>query len=164
MNLALFAVLNSGKSLARHHDPFALSVRYSLGLATPNDDKCGLVVNGEHYTWRDGDSIIFDQTYLHSAYNHTDQPRIILMTDIDRPLYVDWVQKLYYYFARFFNSLFHVDNVDSSISGVGNRLSAFVVNYKLYMKRLKRRHRTGYMIGKWALHLAPVGLIVLWAL
>lgn len=55
MNLALFAVLNSGKSLARHHDPFALSVRYSLGLATPNDDKCGLVVNGEHYTWRDGE-------------------------------------------------------------------------------------------------------------
>lgn len=164
MNLALFAVLNPGKSLSRHHDPFALTVRYSLGLSTPNDKGCGLVVNGEDYTWRDGDSIIFDETYLHSAYNNTDRPRVILMTDIDRPLHIAWVQKLYFYFARFFNSLFYIDNVDSSISGVGNRFSAYVVRYKQYMKGLKTRHRTGYKIGKWTLHLGLVGLIVVWVL
>jgi beta-hydroxylase len=164
MNIALFAVLNPGRSLSHHHDPFALSVRYSLGVATPNDEKCGLVVNGEHYTWRDGDSIIFDETCLHSACNDTDRPRIILMTDIDRPLYLGWLQKLYFYFARFFNSLFYVDNVDSSISGVGNRFSAYVASYKLYTRGLKKRHRTGYQLGKWALNLALVGIVVVWAL
>lgn len=164
MNLALFAVLMPGKKLTRHHDPFAFTLRYSLGLSTPNDPGCGLMVNGEDYVWRDGEGIIFDETYLHAAYNDTDTPRIILMTDIDRPLYIGWLQKLYFYFARFFNSLFYIDNLDPSISGVGNRFSASVVNYKARMKVLKKQRPVGYKIGKWALHLALVGLVVAWAL
>lgn len=164
MNLALFAVLMPGKKLSQHHDPFAFTLRYSLGLSTPNSDACGLMVNGEPYRWQDGDSIIFDETYLHSAYNDTEQPRIILMTDIDRPLRSRVLQKLYFYFARFFNGLFYIDNVDSNLSGVGNRMSAYVVRYKSYMKELKKRHPVGYRIGKWVVHLELVALIVLWAL
>ncbi len=164
MNLALFAVLMPGKQLSQHHDPFAFTLRYSLGLSTPNSEKCGLLVNGEPYYWKDGDSIIFDETYLHSAYNDSEQPRIILMTDIDRPLRSRLLQKLYFYFARFFNGLFYIDNVDSNISGIGNRLSTHVVRYKAYMKGLKQRHPIGYRIGKWVVHLELVALIVLWAL
>lgn len=162
MNLALFAVLMPGKRLTRHHDPFAFSLRYSLGLSTPNSSGCGLVVNGEHYIWKDGDGIIFDETYLHAAYNDTDTPRIILMTDIDRPLRLAPVQWLYFCFGRFFNGLFYIDNVDSSRSGIGNRLSGPVVRYKATMKGLKQCHPAGYRAGKWALHLALAGLIVAW--
>ncbi|MGH8447056.1 MAG: aspartyl/asparaginyl beta-hydroxylase domain-containing protein [Solimonas sp.] len=164
MNLALFAVLMPGKRLTQHHDPFAFSVRYSLGLSTPNDERCGLLVNGQPYTWRDGDSIIFDETYLHAAYNDTETPRIILMTDIDRPLRVGFIQKFYFYFARFFNSLFYIDNLDPGLSGIGNKFSSTVVNYKKTMKELKKVSPVGYKIGKWTLHLALVGLIVYWAL
>src|SRR5699024_730865 len=38
MNLALFAVLMPGKTLSNHPDPFAFTLRYSLGLSTPNSD------------------------------------------------------------------------------------------------------------------------------
>jgi beta-hydroxylase len=130
MNLALFAVLMPGKKLSRHHDPFAFTLRYSLGLSTPNSEGCGLMVNGEPYQWKDGESIIFDETYLHEAYN----------------------------------GLFYIDNVDSSLSGAGNRLSAYVVRYKAYMAGLKYRFPFGYRVGKWSLHLALVLLIVRWAL
>lgn len=164
MNLALFAVLMPGKRLTRHHDPFAFSLRYSLGLSTPNSENCGLLVDGEVYHWKDGDGIVFDETYLHSAYNDTEVPRIILMTDVDRPLRLSWVQKLYYYFGRFFNGLFYIDNLDSSRSGIGNRLSVPLARYKAAMKRLKKNHRSGYQLGKWALHLGIVGVIVAWAL
>jgi beta-hydroxylase len=164
MNLALFAVLMPGKKLTQHHDPFAFSVRYSLGLSTPNDDRCGLLVNGEPYTWRDGDSIIFDETYLHAAYNDTETPRIILMTDIDRPLRSKIIQKLYFYFARFFNSLFYIDNLDSNLSGIGNKFSSTVVGYKKAMNALKKKNPVGYKIGKWTLHIALVALIVVWVL
>ena len=164
MNIALFAVLMPGKSLSRHHDPFALSLRYSLGLSTPNSEKCGLMVNGEPYIWRDGDGVLFDETYLHSAYNDTDRPRIILMTDIDRPLWLAPVQKLYFWFARFVNSLFYIDNLDSNLSGAGNRLSAYVVGYKARMKVLKAQRPRAYQAGKWALNVSLVGLIVAWAL
>ena len=164
MNLALFAVLMPGKRLTQHHDPFAFSLRYSLGLSTPNSEKCGLMVNGEHYVWRDGDSVLFDETYIHSAYNDTEIPRVILMTDVDRPMRLAPVQWLYFRFARFFNSLFYIDNVDSNISGVGNRLSSTVVNYKATMKKLKQKSPRGYRVGKWALHLGLVALVVSWAL
>jgi beta-hydroxylase len=164
MNLALFAVLMPGKRLTQHHDPFAFSLRYSLGLSTPNSEKCGLMINGEHYAWRDGDGVLFDETYIHSAYNDTETPRVILMTDIDRPLRLAPLQWFYFRFARFFNGLFYIDNLDSNISGIGNRLSGAVVAYKAKMKVLKKSNPRSYRIGKWALHLGLVGLLVAAAL
>ncbi len=148
MNLALFACLNPGKKLNNHHDPFAYTVRYSLGLSTPNSDESGLVVNGEDYKWADGESIMFDETYLHRAYNHSDKPRIILMTDIDRPLKSKWVQKFYYAFGRFFNGLFAIDNLDSSKSGWGNKLGVYLNRYKAALKRFKRWNKPLYVTTK----------------
>lgn len=160
MDLALFAVLMPGKELGAHHDPFAFSLRYSLGLSTPNNEGCGLMVNGEHYTWKDGEGVLFDETYLHAAYNRCDQPRIILMTDVQRPLRLRLVQWIYALFGRFFNSLFYIDNLDPTKSGIGNRLSGVVTSYKETMKGLKQRNRRAYKTGKWALHLGLVALII----
>lgn len=148
MNLALFACLNPGKKINNHHDPFAFTLRYSLGLSTPNSDKSGIFVNGEDYKWADGESIIFDETYLHRAYNDSDVPRIILMTDVDRPLRFKWLQKFYYYFGRFFNSLFVVDNLDSNITGAGNKFGHYLNIYKKAMKRFKHWNKPVYVAFK----------------
>ncbi len=164
MNLALFAVLMPGKRLTQHHDPFAFSVRYSLGLSTPNSEQCGLVVDGDHYAWRDGEAITFDETYLHAAYNDTDTPRIILMTDLDRPLRWRLLERIYYRFARAFNGLFYIDNLDPSITGIGNRMKEPVVRYKAYMKALKKAQPRKYRLGKWTLHLLLVGGLIYWTL
>ncbi|MFX5494559.1 aspartyl/asparaginyl beta-hydroxylase domain-containing protein, partial [Acinetobacter baumannii] len=37
-------------------------------------------------SWRDGEGVIFDETYLHYAENQSDQMRIILFCDVERPL------------------------------------------------------------------------------
>lgn len=148
MNLALFACLNPGKKINNHHDPFAFTLRYSLGLSTPNSDESGIFVNGEDYKWADGESIIFDETYLHRAYNDSDVPRIILMTDIDRPLRFKLLQKFYYYFGRFFNSLFVVDNLDANITGAGNKFGHYLNIYKKAMKRFKHWNKPVYVTFK----------------
>lgn len=148
MNIALFACLNPGKKINKHHDPFAYTLRYSLGLSTPNSDDCGIVINGQDYKWKDGEGIIFDETYLHNAYNNTDKPRIILMTDIDRPLRSKLVQGVYFYFGRFFNSLFAVDNVDSNITGIGNKLGKALLGYRAFLKRFKRANKPLYVASK----------------
>ena len=158
MNLALFACLNPGKKLNRHHDPFAYTVRYSLGLSTPNSDESGLVVNGEDYKWADGEAVLFDETYLHRAYNHSDKPRIILMTDIDRPLKLKWVQRVYFEFGRFFNGLFSIDNIDSSKTGLGNKLGKYLNSYKAALKRFKRWNKPLYVATK----LLVVFLLLAW--
>jgi beta-hydroxylase len=81
---AMFTVLPPGARLGRHHDPVASSLRYHLGLLTPNSNQCALTLDGVEYPWRDGEDLLFDQTYLHSAVNRTDIVRIILFCDVEK--------------------------------------------------------------------------------
>jgi len=57
---AMFAELPPGGKLNRHRDPYAGSLRYHLGLVTPNDDACYIEVDGERHSWRDGQGVVFD--------------------------------------------------------------------------------------------------------
>jgi beta-hydroxylase len=81
---AMFTVLPPGARLGRHHDPIASSLRYHLGLVTPNSEKCALTLDGVQYPWRDGEELLFDQTCLHSAVNETETARVILFCDVEK--------------------------------------------------------------------------------
>ena len=83
---AMFAMLPPGGKLGAHRDPFAGSLRYHLGLVTPNSDKCRILVDGVRCVWRDGEAFMFDETFIHSAENATDVNRIILFCDVERPM------------------------------------------------------------------------------
>jgi len=148
MRMALFACLNPGKKLGSHHDPFAYTLRYSLGLSTPNHKDCSIIVDGDSYQWADGESILFDETYQHSAHNNTEMPRIILMTDIDRPLKSPLIQKIYYWFGFWFNRIFAVDNLDKKYTGFGNKLGKGLNAYKALLKKFKRWNRNLYTATK----------------
>lgn len=56
-------------------------MRYHLGLFTPNDDRCWIRVDGNPYSWRDGEGVVFDETHIHWAANETEQDRIVLFCD-----------------------------------------------------------------------------------
>jgi beta-hydroxylase len=84
---AMFATLPPGAKLGKHRDPFAGSLRYHLGLLTPNDDSCWIEVDGETRSWRDGQPLVFDETFVHRASNGSDMARLILFCDVERPLH-----------------------------------------------------------------------------
>ena len=95
---AMFTMLPPGARLVKHRDPYAGSLRYHLGLVTPNSDDCYIDVDGQKYSWRDGEAVIFDETFIHYAENRTDKNRIILFLDVKRPVsffLVDWFNKLF---------------------------------------------------------------------
>src|SRR3954469_3556985 len=75
---AMFAALPPGGKLGAHRDPYAGSLRYHLGLVTPNAPCCYMLVDGEPYYWRDGEGVIFDETFIHFVENKSEQTRIIL--------------------------------------------------------------------------------------
>src|SRR6266511_528566 len=79
VNAAMFAMLPAGGDLGRHRDPFAGSLRYPLGLSTPNSDGCAIWVDGERYSWCDVHAVVFDETFILSLQDDTDIRR--------RPLY-----------------------------------------------------------------------------
>src|SRR5215475_5690943 len=84
---AMFANLPPGGRLVQHRDPYAGSLRYHLGLVTPTSPgECRIFIDGKAYSWRDGEDLLFDETYLHYAENTTSDDRIILFCDVERPL------------------------------------------------------------------------------
>ena len=83
---AMFALLPAGAQLGRHRDPFAGCLRFHLGLDTPGDPACRIEVDGRRVWWRDGEGLLFDETYVHEAKNDTDHDRLILLCDVERPL------------------------------------------------------------------------------
>jgi beta-hydroxylase len=75
------------RRLAQHRDTYAGSLRYHLGLVVPKSPgECRIFIDGQPYSWRKGEDLVFDETYLHYAENTTSDDRIILFCDVERPL------------------------------------------------------------------------------
>ena len=57
---AMFVRMAPKSRLPTHRDPFAGSLRFHLGLRTPNSEKCRITVDGQTYWWKDGEGVLFD--------------------------------------------------------------------------------------------------------
>jgi beta-hydroxylase len=150
VNAALFALLPPGSRLGEHRDPFAGSLRYHLGLLTPNSDDCRIYVDGRPYSWRDGEGVLFDETYVHSAINDTDQIRIILFCDVGRPLRSRFMRAVNRLVVRYLVKATATQNVDTEKVGLVNR--AFSVFHRLHAwsRRVKKANRRLYYALKYA--------------
>lgn len=58
-------------------------LRSHLGLQIP-EGPCGIRVDGETRHWREGEILLFDDMYLHDAWNDTSEQRVILLTDLKK--------------------------------------------------------------------------------
>jgi beta-hydroxylase len=148
VNGAMFTVLPPGGQLTRHIDPLAVSLRYHLGLSTPNSDDCFINVDGQQHSWRDGQAALFDITYLHFARNDTDKPRIIFMCDVERPL--NLLGSIVNFFGRGLASLTVVPNLEGDYRGFANRVFSGVAPLFERSKDLKRTNRPLYKVVKFA--------------
>jgi beta-hydroxylase len=153
---AMFASLPPGSRLVRHRDPYAGSLRYHLGLTTPNAPGCYIEVDGQRYYWRDGEAIMFDETFIHHAENTTDQQRVILFCDIERPLYTWPLRALNRWFARVVMTMSATQNVEGEKIGALNKVFGHFYKWRLAGKRLKARSRYTYYALKWV---AIVGVL-----
>jgi aspartyl/asparaginyl beta-hydroxylase (cupin superfamily) len=87
MTTAMFSILSPGTRLTAHRGPFKGVLRYHLGLMVPSaDERCAIRVGGELRTWREGKSLVFDDTFEHEAWNETSSPRVVLFVDFIREL------------------------------------------------------------------------------
>ena len=147
----MFASLPPGAKLVRHRDPYAGSLRYHLGLVTPNDPGCYIDVDGERYHWKDGEAVMFDETFIHHAENTTDRPRVILFCDIERPLAFAPVAAFNRFFARHVMAAASSQNTEAESVGGLNRFFHHAYQARLAAKSVKARQRGVYYAGKWLL-------------
>jgi beta-hydroxylase len=151
VHAAMFTVLPPGARLGAHRDPFAGSLRYHLGLSTPNSEQCRIFVDGELYYWKDGEAVMFDETYIHRAENQTDTPRLILFCDIERPLSNPIARFINRYVGQPLARAAATQNMEGEKVGILNKLFGFVYYIRLAGKRIKAWNKSAYYALKWVL-------------
>jgi beta-hydroxylase len=162
---AMFALLPPGSKLNPHRDPFAGSLRYHLGLITPNSEECRIFVDGEVHSWGDGKDVVFDETYVHWAENRTDQTRVILFADVERPLRSRWMSAINHRVGAFMGKITASPNTESPEEKTGfvNRVFEFNQRSRERNRAFKKKHpklfRTvkylGMLVLIWIIFLAP---------
>ena len=161
VSAAMFATLPPGAVLNAHKDPYAGSMRYHLGLVTPNDDACYIEVDGQRYSWRDGQGVVFDETYVHKAENATDVERLILFCDVVRPMRFGFARRFNAWFGRTVVAAAASPNDAGDRVGLVNRLFFLSAIAGQYRRRFKAWNRTAYKLTKATLTFAVVAAMVL---
>lgn len=158
---AMFAELPPGGKLNPHRDPYAGSLRYHLGLATPNSECCFIAVDGIRHSWRDGEPVVFDETYLHWAHNGSEQDRLILFCDIERPMRYGWAQAVNRWLGRTLVTAASSPNEAGDSTGGINRVFRFVWLAGQYRRRFKAWNRPLYYVAKGLLIASAAAAVVI---
>lgn len=99
ISTAFFSILEPWKTIPSHYGPFKGILRYHLSLKIPpkNSGDCFISVDGETYDWKDGEGILFDESYKHFVKNDTPYSRVILFIDVRRPVSFPWINNFLLY-------------------------------------------------------------------
>lgn len=80
---AFFSRLSPGIHIPPHHGLANFKLTAHLALDIPED--CGIRVGGETRSWRQGQCLFFDDSFVHEAWNRSGQPRTVLIFDVWHP-------------------------------------------------------------------------------
>ena len=80
---ALFSVLKPGSHILPHQGVTNTRLVTHLPLIVPKD--CAISVGGELHVWQEGRSVTFDDTFVHEAWNRSEQTRVVLIMDLWNP-------------------------------------------------------------------------------
>jgi len=79
-----FSILTPGTHILPHYGVTNVRSVMHLPLLVPKDCALNLVDVGEH-AWREGELVMFDDTFLHESWNRSDTMRVILLMDCWNP-------------------------------------------------------------------------------
>lgn len=161
MKAAMFTSLPPGATLTQHRDPFAGSMRYHLGLITPNSEKCYIDVDGQVYWWKDGEAVVFDETFIHTASNQSDDQRIIFFADISRPMRFAWADYINNWVSTHMVKASAAKNEANESVGFLNHVFGVLYYARIAAKKLKLFNRKLYYVLKYTLFVFLVWAIFL---
>jgi len=83
---ACFSILEPKKSVPAHCGLYNGYLRYHLGIEVPRASPPSIRIKDQNYTWREGESVLFDDTWSHEIKNNCSEIRVVLIVDILRPM------------------------------------------------------------------------------
>ncbi len=82
-----FSILAPHYHIPPHRGPTNGIVRIHLALKIPRESgRCWIRVDDRVLHWKEGECLVFDDFYEHEVQNNTDEERVVLFFDVDRPM------------------------------------------------------------------------------
>jgi hypothetical protein len=81
--IALWSLLKPGTHIQPHHGLLNTRLICHIPLIIPGD--CALRVGNEVREWREGEALVFDDSFEHEAWNRSHSTRVVLLFEIWRP-------------------------------------------------------------------------------
>jgi aspartyl/asparaginyl beta-hydroxylase (cupin superfamily) len=116
---ASFSILDPGKSIPEHEGPYCGYLRYHLGIEVPTDNPPSIRIRDHTHTWKDGESILFDDSWNHEVINNCTERRVVLIVDVLRPMPIaqHLTNRFFAFLTRFFYGRFLVRRLRQRVAG-----------------------------------------------
>lgn len=86
LNSAFFSILAPGTHIPEHRGVTKGLITCHLGLIVPRQGNLRMRVDDRVVRWAEGETLVFDDTYPHEVWNDTDETRVVLLVQFERPL------------------------------------------------------------------------------
>lgn len=86
LNSAFFSILAPGTRIPAHRGVTKGLLTCHLGLIVPDRGDVRMRVADQTVRWREGETLMFDDTYDHEVWNDSEQTRVVLLIQVARPL------------------------------------------------------------------------------
>jgi len=80
---AMFSILQPGTHIPAHFGLANFKLAVHLPLIVPAD--CGIRVGHETRSWKEGECLVFDDSFQHEAWNRSGEARAVLILDVWNP-------------------------------------------------------------------------------
>ncbi len=85
--VAFLSIMEPGTHVPRHRGLTKSWLNCHLPLILPDDgNRCEIAIDDEIHQWREGEWLVFDETYPHEVWNETSQPRVCLLLQVQRQM------------------------------------------------------------------------------
>lgn len=105
-----FYVMKAGVALPPHTDNINTSLTCHLAIAIP--ENCDISVGGETQGWIKGQTLFFDDSFEHEAWNKSQEDRVVLSLDLYHPELTTIEKKLLQFVLKNLNPPFEEDGVN----------------------------------------------------
>lgn len=82
-----YSYMNPHTHVLPHKGYSRMVLRCHIPLIVPDEELCALRVGDQIKHWKEGELMIFDDSFEHEAWNKSDNRRVVLMFDIPNPLW-----------------------------------------------------------------------------
>ena len=85
--VAFLSIMEPGTHVPLHRGLTKSWLNCHLPLILPDDGKrCEIAIDDQVHQWRYGEWLVFDETYPHEVWNESNQPRVMLLLQVQRQM------------------------------------------------------------------------------